>query len=89
MAARGVRSGVPDLPVVVPLEKGDHEIEVRFLAQQENAVFEFYWKSAGGRRRLLLPADLAPAEGGVWPAAERPGVASGPDVAAMASAPGR
>ena len=34
----------------VPLEKGDHEIEVRFLAQQENAVFEFYWKSAGGRR---------------------------------------
>ena len=58
---------------------------MRFQATHANSGFELYWAPPNGARTLLPPTALAPAPGGVWLEAERPGVPS-PDASLIGAA---
>jgi 4-amino-4-deoxy-L-arabinose transferase-like glycosyltransferase/sugar lactone lactonase YvrE len=75
VGGRGV-DGVPALPISVPLQRGTHDIEVRFQAVGDNSVLELFWQPPGGARELLPPSALAsiPTTAGVWFEHERSGV---------------
>ncbi len=59
-------------PVTRTLTAGDHKLEVRFGALADGSEFHLFWRPPGGARALLPPSALAPGDGGVWLAAERP-----------------
>ena len=83
------RRGLDGAPATLPgrraLEAGDHPIEVRFQARQDNTRLELLWQPPGGQLELLPPTALKPAPGGVWLAQERPTVRAVP--AAVFDAP--
>jgi hypothetical protein len=83
---------IAPLPATVKLTAGDHPLEIRFQAAHDGQQFDFYWTPPGKGSELLPPTALTAPPGGVWPAAERPGV-PGPEATAISAAaadlPGR
>jgi hypothetical protein len=71
------------LPVTLSLEAGQHQLELRFGASQDNAALDLWWQPPGQQRQLIPSTAFAPLDGGAWPATERPGVLA-PDQALIA-----
>lgn len=74
VGARSLNADLPPFPGTIVLAPGQHTLEVRYETTQDNAQLELFWQPPGGQRELLPSYILAPADGGVWLADERPGV---------------
>ncbi|MGI8589271.1 MAG: glycosyltransferase family 39 protein [Chloroflexia bacterium] len=74
------------LPVSLTLPVGNHDFEVRFQARTDDSALEVFWTPPNQQQQILSPAAFLPARGGVWMAAERPGVAA-PDPALIDAIP--
>ena len=82
LVGAGDITGMPPMPASVPLAAGEHSIELRYGAKQDNASLQLLWQPPGDAPRLMTPDVLLPLSEGMWLPSERPNVPR-PDPAAL------